>query len=71
MPPGVANISVEPYDVWFHGFGTEAGWDVYNHAATGDEYFTHDMTLFWRHVDFRRHVELLERDGLGEHGHAG
>ena len=30
----VAAISVEPYDVWFTGFGTETGWDVYNHAAT-------------------------------------
>ncbi len=32
----VENISIEPYDVWFAGFGTEAGWDVYNDAPTGD-----------------------------------
>ena len=38
----VENISVEPYDAWFAGFGTEAGWQVYNYAATGDAYYTHD-----------------------------
>jgi hypothetical protein len=46
----VENISVEPYDTWFAGFGTEAGWQVYNDAPTGDVYFTHDMSLFWWNV---------------------
>ncbi len=40
----------EPMDVWFHGYDTDAGWDVYNYTVTGDEYFTHDMTVFWWHV---------------------
>jgi hypothetical protein len=47
--PGVADISVEPYDVWFAGFGTEAGWDVYN--GSGLSYYTHDYTIFWQHVN--------------------
>jgi hypothetical protein len=46
----VENISVEPYDVWFAGFGTEAGWDVYNHAATNISYYTHDYNILWQHV---------------------
>ena len=48
--PGVTNISVEPYDTWFHGFGTESGWEVYNHAGTSISYYTHDYTVLWQHV---------------------
>ena len=44
-------FNVEPVNVWFHGYdGTDAGWDVYNQSSTGDEYFTHDQTVFWWHV---------------------
>jgi hypothetical protein len=47
----VANISVEPYDTWFAGFGTEAGWEVYNYPADGCSYYTHDYALYWQFVD--------------------
>jgi hypothetical protein len=45
--PGVVNISVEPYNVWFHGFGTEASWDVYNDTSTGGTLYTHNYANFW------------------------
>ena len=41
---------VEPTDVWFHGYGTNAGWDVYNDSNTGDSYFTHDNAHYWDHT---------------------
>ncbi len=45
---GVANVSVEPYGVWFAGFGSDAGWLTYNYD--GGSYYTHDYTVFWQHV---------------------
>jgi trimeric autotransporter adhesin len=52
-PPAtaVANLSVEPYDVWFAGFGTEAGWDVFNSSTGAFAYYTHDYVLYWQHMD--------------------
>ncbi len=47
----VADISVEPYDIWFTGFGTETGWDIYNHVATNIWYYTHDYIQLWQHVN--------------------
>ncbi len=44
-----ASVSVEPYDVWFAGFGSEAGWQVYNYATEGSRY-TQDYVTYW-HID--------------------
>ena len=35
----------EPMNIWFHGYGSDAGWDVYN--AAGISYYTHDYTVYW------------------------
>jgi len=46
--PGVAPISVESYNMWFHGFGPEAGRHVItNGLAKG---CTQDYKVFWEHV---------------------
>ena len=45
-----AGLDMAPVDVWFHGFGTYAGWEVYNHAATNILYYTHDYGVYWQHV---------------------
>ena len=67
----VANISVEPYDVWFPGFGTEAGWEVYNYPAGGCSYYTHDYATYWQFVDasatwnFYNGTAWVRTDALG------
>ena len=43
-------FNVEPTNVWFRGFGSDAGWDTYNDSNTGDSYFTHDNTHYWDHT---------------------
>jgi uncharacterized delta-60 repeat protein len=43
----VANLSVEPYNVWFQGFGTEAGWDVFNDSTNPSSLYTKDHSVYW------------------------
>jgi hypothetical protein len=46
----VESISVEPYDTWFAGFGTEAGWTVYNYSTVASSLYTHDYNLYWHNA---------------------
>ncbi|MBI4963444.1 MAG: DUF4347 domain-containing protein [Desulfomonile tiedjei] len=68
--PGVVNISVEPYDVWFQGFGPDAGWDVFNYS-NGDTIHTHTYVVGWRHIastgawEFYNTVAWVGTDALG------
>ncbi len=48
---GAVDLSVEPYDTWFAGFETEAGWDVFNSVAGACSYYTHDYTLYWQQMN--------------------
>ena len=43
-------FNVEPVNVWFHGYGADATWDVYNDSANGDAYYTQNQTVFWWNV---------------------
>ncbi len=67
----VANLSVEPYDVWFAGFGTEAGWDTYNSTVDACSYYTHDHALFWQQMNvggawnFYNGTAWVSTDALG------
>lgn len=42
-------FQVEPMNVWFHGSGDYAGWDVYNYDV--GSYYTQDYSLYWRCED--------------------
>ena len=45
-----SGFHVKPMNVWYDGYGADAGWDVYNDSNTGDSYFTHDNTHYWDHT---------------------
>ncbi len=68
---GVAEISVEPYDTWFAGFGAEAGWDVFNSTDGACSYYTHDYTVYWQYIDatgtwnFYNETEWVPTNALG------
>ena len=43
-------FNVAPADVWFHGFGANAGYDEF-YIPTGESRYTQDHVHFWQHVD--------------------
>ncbi len=68
---GAVDLSVEPYDTWFAGFETEAGWDVFNSTAGACSYYTHDYTVYWQQMNaggawnFYNGTAWVSTDALG------
>ena len=57
-------FNVEPVNVWFHGYGTETGWDVYNYSA-GGSYTPMTIPCYWHNVTAIEHLGLLQRHSVG------
>ena len=43
-----SGFHVKPMNVWYHGYGTDAGWETDN-SSSGDSYFTKDYSHIWDH----------------------
>jgi hypothetical protein len=72
------NFNWRPHNVWYHGFGADAGWERYDTVEFGsfssvskDQYYTHDMKTYWRKAiggewKFYNTKEWVVTDKLGD-----